>query len=266
MRPTTIRRLLVFAVCAFGVGALYWVPSLAGTPGQNPRQAEPQPVRTIRTTVTAEPTSTRTTTVTADPTGSSEPASETTTQDTSTTAGTDRTVTPAPTQRPDRSPREGSTPRDPGDQTDRTRPEPVPDVKVKEATRDHLTVTWSKADDDRGVVSYKVLLNGFEVLTTSDLRATLDWFNDDGDVNTVQVSALDAAGNQSSESPTVLASKPPAPQTPEPTPTPTPEPSPTPTPTPSPTPKPTPTPSDASSSDAGEQSGPSPEPESPEQN
>lgn len=261
MRPTTVRRLLVFAVCALGVGALYWVPSLAGTPGRIARPADPQPVRTVQVTMTASPTSTST--VTADPIPGARPTQPPTIRDTSATAGTERIVTPSATRRPDRAPRTGATARDPGDQTDRTRPEPVPDVRVIHTSDDNLTITWSKADDDRGVVSYKVVLNGFDAVTTSRLRATVDWFNDDGEVNTVQVSAIDAAGNQSRESPTVLASKPPRPPT-----TPTPQPGPTPTPTPSPTPtptaKPTPTPDDASPSGAADESGPSPEPESPE--
>jgi hypothetical protein len=251
MRPTTTRRLLVFAVCAFGVGALYWVPTLAGTPEQLSTGPAPEsqpgsgPSRTPMTsaTGTAAPTSAGDAPTTVDTAGRTVDATQGPSSDRSRT-GTSTTGL-EPTDRASGEPRRGATARDPDDPTDRTKPEPVPAVRVAAATADTLTVRWAPASDDVGVVSYRVWLNGFEVASTDGLKATVDWFNDDSEVTTVQVRAIDAAGNQSPPSATVLASRP------EPEPAPTPSPSPTPTPNPSPTsPTPTPTPSPSSTSPA----------------
>ena len=79
---------------------------------------------------------------------------------------------------------------------------------------ERLTVTWPEAGDDTGVVSYRVWLNGFFVLSTQQPRASLHWFNDSS-THVVQVRALDAAGNEGATSPTLLVVRP----TPSPAPT-----------------------------------------------
>ena len=102
-----------------------------------------------------------------------------------------------------------------------------------------MTLRWPPASDNVGVVGYRVLLNGYEVTTTPTTHATIRWFNDDARDQVVQVRALDAAGNQSPASPSLVVERP----TPAPTPTGTPTPSTRPDPTARPTPQPTPTPS-----------------------
>ena len=92
-------------------------------------------------------------------------------------------------------------------------------------TRDRLALNWSAATDNVGVVGYKIWLDGFPVASTAETHAELRWFNDDATQHVVQVRAIDAAGNQSTSSPTFVVTRP----TPEPTPTPTPKPSDSPT-------------------------------------
>ena len=100
-------------------------------------------------------------------------------------------------------------------------------------TADELSLSWPAATDNRRVIGYRIWLNGYEVATTAETRATLRWFNDDEGQHVVQIKAIDAAGNQSTVWSTLLVTRP----VPEPTgrrrrprrrppaPTPTPEPS-----------------------------------------
>ncbi len=123
----------------------------------------------------------------------------------------------------------GATAYDPTEDHDDEAPEPVREVDKPTVSRDTLELAWAPAADNVGVVAYKIWLNGFPVATTTDTHATLRWFNDDATQQAVQIRALDAAGNQSESSLTIVVSRPEA----EPTPTPTPEPSETPSPKPS---------------------------------
>jgi len=86
-----------------------------------------------------------------------------------------------------------------------------------------LTVRWAPAQDDTGVVGYRLWLDGFTVATTAQTEATVKWFNDDMGQHVIQLKALDAAGNLSTSAQSVLVTRP----TPEPTPEPTVEPTPT---------------------------------------
>jgi len=106
-------------------------------------------------------------------------------------------------------------------------PQPVADIEASKLTARRLTISWPAARDNVGVIGYRIWLNGFEVATTAETRARLRWFNDDSGRHVVQIRALDAAGNQSQSSPTLVVTRPSA----EPTPTPTPDPSDSPTPT-----------------------------------
>ena len=106
-------------------------------------------------------------------------------------------------------------------------PQPVAEIDASNVTTRRLTVSWPAASDNVGVIGYRIWLNGFEVATTTETRAQLRWFNDDSGQHVVQIRALDAAGNQSRSSPTLVLTRP----SPEPTTTPTPEPSDSPTPT-----------------------------------
>jgi len=87
-------------------------------------------------------------------------------------------------------------------------------------TPTELTVRWAPANDDTGVVGYRLWLDGFVVATTADTEVTVKWFNDDMGQHVIQLKALDAAGNLSEAAQSVLVARP----TPEPTPEPTGEP------------------------------------------
>jgi hypothetical protein len=102
----------------------------------------------------------------------------------------------------------------------------VAEIDASQITTRKLTINWPAATDNVGVIGYRIWLNGFEVATTADTRAQLRWFNDDSGQHVVQIRALDAAGNESRSSPTLVVTRP----SPEPTPSPTPEPSESPTP------------------------------------
>ena len=99
--------------------------------------------------------------------------------------------------------------------TDKNAPAAVGRLSVTRLDAERLTVTWPEAGDDIGVVSYKVWLNGFFVLSTQQPRASLHWFNDSS-THVVQVRALDAVGNEGPSSPTLLVVRPPVTNTPAP--------------------------------------------------
>jgi hypothetical protein len=105
-------------------------------------------------------------------------------------------------------------------------PQPVANIEPARVTPEQLTISWPAAADNVGVIGYSVWLNGFEVATTAETQAQLRWFNDDSGQHVVQIRALDAAGNQSASSPTLMVTRP----SPEPTATPTPQPPGSPTP------------------------------------
>jgi hypothetical protein len=219
VHAVTIRRLIVFSVCALGVGSLYLVPGVAKSPEQ------------IRLSGATEESA-----------GSPAEAPSGRPQQSASTAGTRESVAgggggslgtapgaPATTRTagagdsPDRSGRSSG-----GAQVikDSEPPHPVATIEPARVTPEQLTISWPAAADNVGVIGYSVWLNGFEVATTAETQAQLRWFNDDSGQHVVQIRALDAAGNQSASSPTLLVTRP----SPEPTPTPMPEPSDSPTP------------------------------------
>lgn len=228
MNPVTLRRLLVFGVCAVGVGALYLAPALTHGPGQVATPLpddEPTSLPSATTVAVSVSTSHRPN----GPAGTASPVSTSAPR-----RGTDPDA--GRTAAPRRSP-VGATAYDPRTSSDRVAPAPVTDITTGVVDRDRLTVSWPAATDNVGVLKYKVVLNGFTVATTKQTHATVRWFNDDLSANVVQVRALDAAGNESPSSPNLLVARP----TTEPTP------STTPSPTPSSEPaSPEPSPSDAS--------------------
>jgi hypothetical protein len=220
MHAVTIRRMIVFGVCALGVGSLYLVPSIARSPEQIgvPRASdEPasQPVGAQADTSpqSASPSGDRDSLVGR---GSGRSATASTTQPSA-----------APTESPDddkgRSTRKAAD--EPKDTKDAEPPEPVADIEPSAVTANRLSLKWPAAADNVGVIGYRVWLNGFEVATTAETRAKLHWFNDDRGQHVVQIRALDAAGNQSRSSPTLVVTRP----SPHATPTPKPSESPTPT-------------------------------------
>lgn len=226
MHAVTIRRLIVFGVCTLGVGSLYLVPGIARSPEQIRRSG-----------------------LNEDPTNSVAGIRRPNSGESASSTG-DRTWLPGDADAPGKT-RSGAEPsqsaatraKDSSDEVDGRSaqkrstaqakaskdsepPQPVSDIKPLKVTAKQLTINWSAATDNVGVIGYRVWLNGFEVATTAETRARLRWFNDDSGQHVVQIRAVDAAGNQSRSSPTLLVTRPST----KPTDTPTPEPHDSPTP------------------------------------
>lgn len=229
----TIRRLLVFGVCAVGVAVLYAAPSLTRSPHLT---AGPGPVDepSVRASDRPSSRSVRPASSGSTPRSEARPASA--------SAGTEQAQPADPQPSGGEPPRRGATAGHPASGAhDRVAPAPVRDIVTASVTKDRLTLSWPPADDNIAVTGYRVWLDGFAVATTTTTRATVSWFNNDAEQHVVQVKALDAAGNESPSSPTVLVARPtpqpdvpattpappgsPAPRPPSSSATPTPEPS-----------------------------------------
>ena len=230
----TLRRLIVFGVCAVGVSCLYLLPSVARSPhpvpgprGLDEPTSRPSgsPVRDASSTVSAP--------------AEASPSRTTSDRTTATAQEADQPSRPRPA--PAQQTTSGATAFDRGHGTDEESPTTVADLTGAAVTSTRLTLSWPAATDNVGVVGYSVVLDGFEVATTAKTSTTIRWFNDDAQEHLVQVRALDAAGNLSARSANLLVARPtPAPDpTPEPS-TSAPEPVRSPTPTPDPTPSPAP--------------------------
>ena len=212
--------MIVFGVCALGVGSLYLIPSIAGTPEQiGVPKANDGP--------TSGPLG-------AQSDESLESASPSGDRDSLEESQRDRQAAAGPTQPSEidsqsidgDEDRSSTKSADEPDETDDSEPpDPVADIEPAAVTADRLTLRWPAAIDDVGVIGYRIWLNGFEVATTAQTEAKLHWFNDDSGHHVVQIRAVDAAGNQSRSSPTLVITRP----SPDPTATPTPSESPTPT-------------------------------------
>jgi hypothetical protein len=222
MRATTIRRLLVFGVCAVGVGGLYLVPSMARTPDSIGYPiADEGPAVGPSTTAPAVAGKSAAAGAASGQTTSQQLADEPT--ETATAYDDNPGAEPAGQQEPRRAAARssaGATAFDPDDNPDKTPPDPVTGISFGPVTQEVVTVNWAPAHDDVNVIGYRIWLNGFEVATTAETHVTVNWFNDDMGQHVVQVRALDAAGNESRTSPNALVNRP----TPAPTPTPTPTP------------------------------------------
>jgi len=226
MHAVTIRRMIVFGVCALGVGSLYLVPSIAGSPEQiGVPNANDEP------TSGAAGAQLDTSPQSAAPSGDHNSLTGSR-RDRMSTAPTTQSAE-APTGSPDGD-EDRATPKsadETNDTMDSEPPAPVVVIEPSAVTVDQLSLTWPAATDDVGVIGYRIWLNGFDVATTAETTAKLHWFNNDSGHHVVQIRAIDAAGNQSRSSPTLVIVRP----SPEPMPTPTPTPSETPTPTDGPT-------------------------------
>jgi len=230
VHAVTIRRIIVFGVCALGVGSLYLVPAIARSPEQ---------IRHSRTN--EEPTNSAVGIRPAKPQGSASSTSDRAPTDDGVPAddgGLAKTAAGAQPSQPaasrtddstdngdDRSSRKAKT-EEPKAGNDSEPPQPIAEIEPLKVTPQQLMVSWPAASDNVGVIGYRIWLNGFEVATTAETRARLRWFNVDSGQHVVQIRAVDAAGNQSRSSPTLVITRP----SPEPTDTPTPEPSDSPTP------------------------------------
>ena len=225
MRAVTIRRLIVLGVCALGVGSLYLVPGVARSPEQI-RQAggSDEPADSA---VGARPSQSQQST---SATGDRNSAREADRQPVTTASNAEPSQSTA-TRSNDR-PEDADDRASPTVRAEKSKeskdsqpPQPVADIEPSKVTRRLLIINWPAAKDNVGVIGYRIWLNGFEVATTANTQARLRWFNDDRGEHVVQIRALDAAGNQSRSSPTLVIRRP----SPEPTDTPSPEPSDTPT-------------------------------------
>lgn len=245
MDAVTIRRLIVFAVCALGVGGLYLVPSLARSPEQlgsdvphdEPRTRPSSRSNTpVAAAASANPGPGRSLTAPEPPPEPPTTPSETRSDHGSRPEPGPREATHPPRPRPSRV----ATAYDPVEKADQEPPQPVREIITETVTADRLSLNWPRARDNVGVIGYHVWLNGFDVASTVETHVSVPWFNDDTATHVVQVRAVDAAGNASETSPSVLVTRPepePSPSTP---PSSSPEPTDQPQPTPQPTPEPTP--------------------------
>lgn len=221
MRAATIRRMIVFGVCALGVGSLYLVPSIARSPEQlGVPKANDEP--------TTQPAGAQpdTSPQSASPSRDRDPGAG---DEVDHSPAADPAMKPADAaaQKPDNA-RGHSTRKavvEPKGAKDSEPPQPVADIEPSAVTANRLNLKWPAARDNVGVIGYRIWLNGFEVATTAETQARLRWFNDDSRQHVIQIRALDAAGNQSRSSPTLVITRP----SPDPTDTPTPSESPTPT-------------------------------------
>ena len=232
----TIRRLIVFGVCALGVAGLYLVPSVSGSTGlvATPRIADEQTPRTSSTSAVRAPQTAGS--------GAGRPAQVRDAVGEPTQAAADEPQVDAqdeddrarPSSRPSAT---GRTAYDPKDAPDSEPPATVTTIAPAKVTVDELSLSWPPATDNRRVIGYRIWLNGYEVATTAQTKATVSWFNGDEGQHVVQIKAIDAAGNQSPAWSTLLVTRP----APEPTATPRPSATPTPTSEPAPDPEPEPT-------------------------
>ncbi len=216
VRPVTVRRLLVVGVCGLGVGFLYLAPSVARSPDQGaPGVSEDRLI--ARPSTTAKPAAVQSTTGQRSPSTQTEGSRDRKpTDDRDDELASSASAEQTPTPRPSRS---GATAFDPKQQNrDDTPPGPVDGIRFGPVTPSELTVRWAPAQDDTGVVGYRLWLDGFTVATTAQTEVTVKWFNDDMGQHVIQLKALDAAGNLSTSAQSVLVSRPSPEPTPEPTP------------------------------------------------
>jgi len=220
MHAVTVRRLIVFGVCTLGVGSLYLVPGIARSPEQirrsglneeptnsvaglrRPNSEESAPSTGDRTSVPGDENAPGKTRSGAEPSQSAATRAKDSSEEVDGRSAQKRSTDPTKASK------------------DSEPPQPVSDIEPLKVTPKLLTINWSAATDNVGVIGYRIWLNGFEVATTAETRARLRWFNDDSGQHVVQIRAVDAAGNQSRSSPTLVVTRPSTQPTDKPTPEP----------------------------------------------
>lgn len=209
MRPQTIRRLLVFAVCCAGVAALYLLPGTAESPDQvtsGPGTQPDPPTRTVTKTPepsptpqtaspTATPTPTATTTVTASPSPTSSKSATPDPTSSSSPPEDDESDSPSPSPTPTATPTDDPEDPEPEPTDDPTSkpPERVTGVTEIESTHDELTIGWDAAGDDEGLKGYVIYLNEYAIKTQPAhlTVGTIGWEINTEDGYTVKVAAVD---------------------------------------------------------------------------
>ncbi len=196
--------MIVFGVCALGVGGLYLVPSMA---------SPPPPVSVRQVAEEPQPRPSASPAVKAPQAGATGEAAQPDVTDAATPGVSQATaVQPQPTEQPSRSSPSpavtGRTAYDPQDSPDNEPPSAVGTISATEVTPDELGLTWPAATDNRRVIGYRIILNGYEVATTVETQVKLHWFNDEDGQHVVQIKAIDAAGNQSTSWATLLVTRP----------------------------------------------------------
>jgi len=208
VQPATLRRLLVFGVCALGVAGLYLVPSISGSPSrlsdarteEDPRTA-PQTVGYVSQRPVERADAGREASG-PEMDGQSSPVVRT-------TPVADRAAAPARNAGEHPYPRAGGADaRERVESPDRTAPSTVTDLSFPKVTAERVTIRWRPAVDNVGVVGYRVWLDGFPIAETTGAEVAVRWFNNGSSEQVVQVRAVDAAGNQSSEAPARLVERP----------------------------------------------------------
>jgi hypothetical protein len=219
MHAVTIRRMIVFGVCALGVGSLYLVPSIARSPEQMgvPKTNDEPMSQPLGAKADTSPQS-------VSPSGDPDSLTERGSGRSATASTTQPSAAPTESLDDDKGRSIRKAADEPNDTKDSEPPEPVADIESSAVTARRLSLKWPAAADNVGVIGYRIWLNGFEVATTAETRAKLHWFKGDSGQHVVQIRALDAAGNQSRTSPTLVVTRP----SPHARPTPTPSDSPTP--------------------------------------
>jgi len=199
--------MIVFGVCALGVGSLYLVPAIARSPEQirHSGASEEATNGTVGIGLT-QPEQSSSTTADSDPVRGVD-------GDPATTAPGAKPSEPT-TRAKDRSDTADDCPSDeariggPKASKDSEPPEPVADIEPSKITAKQLTINWPAAGDNVGVIGYRIWLNGFEVATTAKTKARLHWFNDDSGQHVVQIRAVDAAGNAATTRRTIRIPRP----------------------------------------------------------
>lgn len=183
MRETTIRRMLVLALCIGGVVALWVIADQVAF--HSDRSATDRP--TGRNTGVVSPAGRSSDQRTGDP-AASDPSG----------------ISAEPTGLDEQ-------PRTTGPSADHDPPPTVPGLHVISATYDAITVGWDDVSDPSGIAHYLVTLNGISAGETGGRQLTVNWFNDDMSSHFIQVWAVDGAGNRSPRGEPVMVSRPASP-------------------------------------------------------
>ncbi|HEY9294632.1 MAG TPA: hypothetical protein VIP98_25395 [Microlunatus sp.] len=179
MHESTLRRTLVFVVCALGVVAL-WIlnDQIRSHPSADQSiPAQGQPSRPAH--------------------GGASPINDPVSRDSSTS----RPVSSGSAVDPHR-PHTTAT-------GDTMGPAAVVGVHVIQNSHDSVTVGWRPADDVSGIAYYEVTLNSIPVGQTGGRELTADWFNDDTSTHFIQIRAVDGAGNRGARGRPLMLTRPP---------------------------------------------------------